>query len=96
MNEFLETAKTALLGLLQDADFDKSVSLRIKDVGNIIISGQSAEISDERADCAVIADQGTFEKILDGSLHPMKAVMFGKLKITGDAKTAMKFGALFG
>ncbi len=94
--EFLAIAQTALAERLEGEDFEKSVALRIKDVGNLVILGNAANVSDVRADCAIIADQPTFEKILKGELNPMKAALFGKLKITGDAKTAMKFGALFG
>lgn len=94
--DFLAIAQTALAERLEGEDFEKSVSLRIKDVGNLMILGKTATISDDRADCAIIADLPTFEKILKGELNPMKAALFGKLKITGDAKTAMKFGALFG
>ena len=93
---FLEIAKAALLQRLESENFEKSVSLRIKDVGNLVIFGQGVEISDARADCAIMADQESFEKILAGTLNPMKAALFGKLKIAGDAKTAMKFGAMFG
>ncbi|WP_417257292.1 SCP2 sterol-binding domain-containing protein [Celeribacter sp.] len=93
---FLDMAKTELLARLKEVNFETSVSMRIKDVGNIFILGHDATISDDRADAAVIASQETFTKILHGTLHPMKAVMFGKLKIAGDAKTAMKFGSLFG
>lgn len=95
-HEFLHEARDTLMSLLETENFEKSVSLRIKEVGNIVISGQSAEISDAKADCAVIATQAVFTDILNRKLHPMKAVMFGKLKIAGDAKTAMKFGSLFG
>lgn len=95
-DDFLTFAQNALIELLKTENFEKSVSLRIKDVGNIVISGQSADISDARADCAVIATEDVFTNIFNGTQNPMKAVMFGKLKITGDAKTAMKFGNLFG
>ena len=93
---FLDMATAELLTRLKDAEFEKSVSMRVSDVGNIFILGHDAQVSDARADAAVIASQETFTKILHGELHPMKAVMFGKLKIVGDAKTAMKFGSLFG
>ncbi|WP_417242816.1 SCP2 sterol-binding domain-containing protein [Celeribacter sp.] len=93
---FLDMARTELLERLKAVGFEKSVSMRVTDIGNIYILGHDAQISDERADAAVIASQETFTKILHGTLHPMKAVMFGKLKIAGDAKTAMKFGSLFG
>lgn len=94
--DFLTVAQTALQERLKGEWFETTVSLRIREIGNLRIAGDTAEISDERADCAIIADQGTFEKILAGALNPMKAAMFGKLKIAGDAKTALKFGALFG
>ncbi len=93
---FLERALVILAEHLATENFEKSVSLRVKDVGNIVISGQTAVMSDDRADCAVIATEETFEKILSGALNPMKAAMLGQLKIAGDAKAAMKFGSLFG
>lgn len=93
---FLTTAVEVLTERLKTENFEKSVSLRIKEVGNLVIHGNGVEISDARADCAIISDQESFEKILKGELNPMKAAMFGKLKIAGDAKTAMKFGGLFG
>ncbi|GAA3875481.1 SCP2 sterol-binding domain-containing protein [Celeribacter arenosi] len=93
---FLETACVALNERLKGHTFEKTVSLRIKEVGNIFISGSDAVVSDERADSAVISDQVTLQKILNGDLHPMKAILFGKMKIAGDAKTAAKFGSLFG
>lgn len=93
---FLETARTALIERLKGHDFDTTVSLRIKDIGNLLISGDRAEISDDRAGCAIISDRATLEKILDGTLHPMKAILFGKMKVAGDMKTAAKFGGLFG
>jgi putative sterol carrier protein len=95
MNDFLSTAKDALLERLAGEDFVKSVSLRIKDIGNIVISGCDARISDDHADCAIFSSQETLTQIMEGTLNPMKAVMFGKLKVKGDAATAMKFGSLF-
>lgn len=95
-DNFLDTARSALLERLVGHDFAKSVSLRIKDVGNIVIEGHGAEISDARADCAILSDRSTLEKILAGDLHPMKAILFGKMKVTGDVATAAKFGNLFG
>jgi putative sterol carrier protein len=96
MSDFLKTAKDALFGRLVGEDFEKTVSLRIADVGNLFISGCSVEVSDTQADCAIFASEQTLTEIMDGSLNPMKAVMFGKLKVKGDAASAMKFGNLFG
>lgn len=94
--DFLTTAKAALQTRLEGHDFKQSVSLRIKDIGNLFIFGAQAEISDERADCAIISNRDTLQKILDGELHPMKAILFGKMKVAGDVKTAAQFGTLFG
>ena len=94
-DNFLDPARSALLERLVGHDFVKSVSLRIKDRGNIVIAGHDAEISDARADCAILSDQATLEKILAGNLHPMKAILTGKMKVTGDVGTAAKFGSLF-
>jgi putative sterol carrier protein len=96
MSDFLTLAKDALLIRLQTENFEKSVSLRIKDIGNIIIFGSDAQVSDDQADCAIFSSEETLTQILAGTLNPMKAVMFGKLKVKGDAATAMKFGSLFG
>ncbi|SEK97630.1 SCP2 sterol-binding domain-containing protein [Pacificibacter marinus] len=96
MSDFLALAKDALVTRLTNETFEKSVSLRIKDIGNILISGSDAQISDAQADCAIFSSQDTLTQILEGTLNPMKAVMFGKLKVKGDAATAMKFGNLFG
>ena len=96
MNDFLYTAQNELLTRLVGEDFAKSVSLRIKDIGNIVISGADARISDDQADCAIFSSEKTLTQIMNGSLNPMKAVMLGKLKVKGDAATALKFGNLFG
>lgn len=96
MSDFLNTAKDALLTRLTGEVFEKSVSLRIKDIGNIVISGSDARICDDQADCAIFSSEETLTQIMQGTLNPMKAVMFGKLKVKGDAATAMKFGNLFG
>ncbi|MEN8832547.1 MAG: SCP2 sterol-binding domain-containing protein [Pacificibacter sp.] len=95
MSDFLTTANDDLLRRLVGEDFTKSVSLRIKDIGNIFISGSEARVSDDQADCAIFSSEETLTDIMNGALNPMKAVMFGKLKVKGDAATAMKFGNLF-
>lgn len=92
---FIQTVLAALNDRLAAQPLDKTVSLRIRDIGNIRIERDTATVSDEHADCAIIADQATFQKILDGQINPIKAAMFGKLGIKGDAGTALAFGKLF-
>lgn len=49
---------------------------------------------DKDADCLIITDSATFEKLKAGSLNPMMAVMGGKVKIKGDMSLAMKLQSL--
>ena len=49
---------------------------------------------DKPADCTVSMSEDAFEKLIDGSLNPMMAVMTGKIKITGDMSVAMKLQSL--
>ncbi|WP_171060497.1 SCP2 sterol-binding domain-containing protein [Poseidonocella sp. HB161398] len=92
----LEGLLEALNLKLQHQPMEKSVSLRIRGAGNILITGTRAYRSDDRADCAIIGTPDTFGSILEGGLGPVKAVMLGRLKVSGDAGAAMAFGRLFG
>lgn len=49
---------------------------------------------DKEADCVISTDLNTFQKLQDGSLNPMMAVMSGKIKIKGDMGVAMKLQSL--
>ena len=43
-----------------------------------------------KADCTIIADLKIWEELFNGKLSYMKALLFGKLKVEGDKKIALK------
>lgn len=51
--------------------------------------------NDDEADTTIVVSQEDFQKLLDGDLNPMGAVMSGKIKIQGDMGLAMKLQSLF-
>ena len=66
----------------------------------IIIDGTSknntVKASDEEADCTISLTAEVLEKLRDGDINPMMAVMGGQIKITGDMGLAMKVQSLMG
>ena len=52
--------------------------------------------SDDEADCTISLTAEVLEKLRDGDINPMMAVMGGQIKITGDMGLAMKVQSLMG
>ena len=50
--------------------------------------------NNEEADCTVTTSVETLQKLKDGELNPMMAVMGGKIQIKGDMGLAMKLQSL--
>ena len=59
-------------------------------------TGDHNTISNEDAesDCTITTSFENFLKLKDGSLNPMTALMFGKVKASGDKALAMKLSSL--
>lgn len=51
---------------------------------------------DQEADCTITVSREVLEKLRDGALNPMMAVMGGQVKIGGDMGLAMKVQSLLG
>ena len=70
------------------------------DKNPVLIDGSGDEniisISDDEADCTIEVSQEVLEKLRDGEINPMMAVMGGQIKITGDMGLAMKVQSLIG
>lgn len=66
------------------------------DEGNIFIA-QDGQVSnaDDTADCTIKVNLKDLQGLMTGDLNPMTAMMFGKLKISGDMGVAMKLQSLF-
>ena len=66
----------------------------------IIIDGTTdsnkVHASDEEADCTISLSAEVLEKLRDGEINPMMAVMGGQIKISGDMGLAMKVQSLMG
>ena len=64
----------------------------------IIIDGTDekniVKASDDTADCTISLSADVLEKLRDGQINPMMAVMGGDIKISGDMGLAMKVQSL--
>ena len=56
----------------------------------------SVSMDDLEADCTITVSAEGLEKLRDGELNPMMAVMGGQIKIDGDMGLAMKVQSLMG
>jgi putative sterol carrier protein len=70
------------------------------DENPVLIDGSGEEnivsMSDEESDCTIEVSKEVLEKLRDGEINPMMAVMGGQIKITGDMGLAMKVQSLMG
>ena len=60
-----------------------------------IDENQHVSNDDQPTDCELKTTMEDLTSIANGDLNPMAAVMFGKLKISGDMGVAMKMQSLF-
>lgn len=59
------------------------------------VSPTQVSNDDKSADCTIKMTLENFEKMLNGNLNPMMAMMMGKLSVDGDKGVAMKLAGLF-
>lgn len=62
--------------------------------GVIILENQSVSTEDRDTDCTIKISAPNLAKLIKGKLNPMTGVMTGKLKVSGDARIALKLGEL--
>ncbi|WP_026994789.1 SCP2 sterol-binding domain-containing protein [Flectobacillus major] len=66
------------------------------DAGNIFIASDGKVTNDDtNADCTIKVSLSDLLALMKGELNPMTAMMFGKIKISGDMGVAMKLQSLF-
>ncbi len=72
----------------------------IVDGNTVFINGNGEQnnvsMEDLEADCTISVSTEVLEKLRDGELNPMMAVMGGQIKIDGDMGLAMKVQSLMG
>ena len=56
----------------------------------------TVSMEDLESDCTITVSSEVLEKLRDGELNPMMAVMGGQIKIDGDMGLAMKVQSLMG
>ena len=91
----IEEITSVIRSAAQNADsLGATVKFDFGDEGKIHIDGTGDEAvitnEDKEADCVLIMDTATYEKLQSGDLNAMMAVMSGKVKIKGDMGIAMK------
>jgi putative sterol carrier protein len=64
------------------------------DDGVIILEDQSVSTTDRESDCTIKITAPNLAKLIKGKLNPMTGVVTGKLKVSGDARIALKLGEL--
>ncbi|SNR36816.1 SCP2 sterol-binding domain-containing protein [Puniceibacterium sediminis] len=62
--------------------------------GAITLSGGTARLADDAADCTIRISEDNLEKLIGGKLNPMTAFAMGKIKVSGDMSVAMKLSQL--
>ncbi|WP_106746637.1 SCP2 sterol-binding domain-containing protein [Yoonia maritima] len=86
---------TALLQRGVDhAPLKGSLKFDCGDDGVVVLEDKTANNIDRAADCTIKITLPNMAKLVKGKLNPMTGVMTGKLKVSGDARIAMKLGEL--
>lgn len=62
--------------------------------GVIILEDQTVSNVDRDTDCTIKITTPNLAKLIKGKLNPMTGVVTGKLKVSGDARIALKLGEL--
>ena len=92
ISQFEKRAATA-------APIGGSIKFEVDGVG-IIIDGSGdtnlVKASEGAADCTISLTAEVLQKLRDGDINPMMAVMGGQIKISGDMGLAMKVQSLMG
>ena len=62
--------------------------------GVIVLADNAVSRDDRDTACTIGITTANLAKLITGKLNPMTGLMMGKLKVSGDAKVAMKLGEL--
>ena len=92
ISQFEKRAATA-------APIGGTLKFEVDGVG-ILIDGSgdtnTVKASDDAADCTISLTAEVLQKLRDGDINPMMAVIGGQIKISGDMGLAMKVQSLMG
>lgn len=86
---------TALLQRGVDhAPLQGSLKFDCGDDGVVVLEDNTTSNIDRAADCTIRISLENLAKLVKGKLNPMTGVVTGKLKVSGDARIALKLGEL--
>lgn len=88
---------TAKVNTLAQAKGGLGSSIKFSTDEGVIFLTADGQVSndDQAADCTISVKMADLLALMSGDLNPMSAVMFGKIKISGDMSVAMKLKELF-
>tara|TARA_B110000238_G_scaffold184001_1_gene210988 strand:- start:270 stop:551 length:282 start_codon:yes stop_codon:yes gene_type:complete len=92
ISQFEKRAATA-------APIGGTLKFEVDGIGILIDGSGDANIvkaSEDAADCTISLTAEVLQKLRDGDINPMMAVMGGQIKISGDMGLAMKVQSLMG
>lgn len=94
MEDFQRSLEVIRAKVKESKPLDGKLKMVIKGYPVVIIDGTSGINQliqqDLPADCEIHMDRETIEKMRDGRLSPMKAIVKRKIKIKGDLSLALK------
>ena len=70
---------------------DKSLKIKLKDIGTVRVDGSSVSNDDHDADTTISISRKDFEGLVTGKLKAPVAFMQGKIKIQGDPTAALQW-----
>ena len=79
---------------LSNRGFDGSLKFDCGNDGVIVLADNAVSRDDRDTACTIGITTANLAKLITGKLNPMTGQMLGKLKVSGDAKVAMKLGEL--
>jgi len=79
---------------LSTRSFDGSLKFDCGTDGMIVLADNAVSRDDRDTACTIRITTANLAKLISGKLNPMIGVMTGKLKVSGDARVAMKLGEL--
>lgn len=84
----------------ENSGLGNTIKFDFKGDGFIFVDGKSVpnivNNDDARADCTVVISLKDFNKLVDGTLKPTRALLLGKLKVKGNMLVARKLGPVLG
>ena len=79
---------------LSNRGFDGSLKFDCGNDGVIVLADNAVSRDDRDTACTIGITTANLAKLITGKLNPMTGLRMVKLKVSGDAKVAMKLGEL--